>query len=78
MQMPLEVIGSKELGALGAAICAGVGAGVFGSFEEAVSSMVKVSYICKPDTSKADSYRRKYNEYKKVLRFSEALGGKPD
>lgn len=78
MQMPLEVISSKELGALGAAICAGVGTGVFKSFEDAVKSMVRVSYICYPDKSKAEAYQRKYNEYKKVLKFSEALGGKPD
>lgn len=76
MQMPLEVIESKELGALGAAMCAGVAAGVFVNIEEAVKTMVKVSYTCYPDEKKASAYNKKYAVYKNVLKYAEILGGK--
>jgi L-xylulokinase len=60
------------LGALGAAICAGVATGVFASFKEASASMVDVMYTAKPDPAKKAIYDKKYVRYRKVI---DALDG---
>ncbi|WP_455129139.1 FGGY-family carbohydrate kinase [Pseudoramibacter alactolyticus] len=72
LQTPIEVARSQELGALGAAICAGVATGVFASFKEASASMVDVMYTAKPDPAKKAIYDKKYVRYRKVI---DALDG---
>ena len=37
LQLPIELTACEELGAMGAAMCGGVGVGIFGSFEEAAA-----------------------------------------
>jgi L-xylulokinase len=71
LQVPIEVVAGTELGALGAAICAGVAAGVFGNFSEAVDSMVKVSGIYYPDPLKREMYEKKYERYKKAVEITD-------
>ena len=63
LQLPIEVTASEELGALGAAICAGVGVGLFISFPEAVSHMVHVSRTVDPDPAVGGIYEEKYRKY---------------
>ncbi|NLM04026.1 MAG: carbohydrate kinase [Clostridiales bacterium] len=67
LQIPIEVVKTKELGALGSAICAGIAVGEFESFKEATDKMVEVDYVCKPDPSKKDIYDKKYDLYKKII-----------
>lgn len=71
LQLPIELAASEELGAMGAAICAGIATGLFASFEEAVSRMVRVSHTVRPDPSMKSVYDGKYARYR---RFLEALG----
>lgn len=71
LQMPIEVVGGTELGALGAAICAGVAAGIFGSFREAAAAMVKVSNIYYPNPEKKNLYEKKYERYKKAVELTD-------
>lgn len=70
MQVPVEVVEGTELGALGAAICAGVAVGEFNSFQEAVESMVRVSSVYYPDLKKKSEYERKYERYKKAVEIT--------
>jgi L-xylulokinase len=70
-QVPVEIPSGTELGALGAAICAGVAAGCFANYEDAVRAMVRVADIRQPDPARRDVYVRKYDRYKLAL---EALG----
>jgi L-xylulokinase len=70
-QAPVEVPAGSELGALGAAICAGVAAGVFGDYREAVEAMVKIDRVQQPDPANRDMYAEKVARYQKAL---EALG----
>lgn len=70
MQVPVEVVAGSELGALGAAMCAGVASGAFKSFEEAVKSMVRVSSTYYPDPKKKVEYERKYERYKKAVEIT--------
>jgi L-xylulokinase len=72
LQLPIELAASEELGAMGAAICAGIGVGLFGSFEEAVAKMVRVSRTVQPDPAMRDVYEAKYARYR---RFVEVLAG---
>ncbi|MBA2692942.1 MAG: carbohydrate kinase [Rubrobacter sp.] len=45
----VEVTGAGETGALGAALCAGVGTGIYGSLEEAAESVIRAFRIHEPD-----------------------------
>ena len=54
--VPLEVVAQDEPGAFGAAILAGVGAGVYGSVSAAVSELVTVSRRFDPDSGRGALY----------------------
>lgn len=53
----------KEAGTLGAAIIAGVGSGVFASFEEGIEATVKVGRTFEPNDSKHQQYQDNYQAY---------------
>jgi L-xylulokinase len=67
LQIPIEITATEELGAMGAALCAGVGAGLFHSFPEAVSRMVKVSKVVEPNTAHKKVYEEKYAQYQSYI-----------
>ncbi|MHC1785553.1 MAG: FGGY-family carbohydrate kinase [Christensenellales bacterium] len=52
LEKPVELTEVAELGALGAAMCAGIGAGVFSCPSEAVDKCVKVAKVYQPNESK--------------------------
>ncbi len=54
--VPVEVVAQDEPGAFGAAILAGVGAGVYGSVSAAVAELVTVGRRFDPDPSRASLY----------------------
>jgi sugar (pentulose or hexulose) kinase len=54
--MPIEVVEQDEPGAFGAAILAGVGAGVYPSVSSAVERLVRVSRRFEPDTRRGALY----------------------
>lgn len=55
-----------EAGTLGAAIIAGVGAGVFSSFEEAVEQMVRLERRFEPDPGRHAVYQHRYAQYRSL------------
>ena len=67
LQTPVELPLGTELGALGAALCAGVAAGCFKDYREAVKAMVRMSRTQPPNASRAGLYAAKYDRYQKVL-----------
>lgn len=67
LQTPIEVTTSTELGALGAAICAGIATKNFESFEAASNSMVEVAYTCYPNADNKEIYDKKYDLYSKTI-----------
>ncbi len=67
LQLPIEVMENKELGALGAAMAAGVGAGIFSSFDEASSEMVRISRTYQPDIARGKIYNIKFKKYCSVI-----------
>jgi L-xylulokinase len=64
---PMEITHGRELGCLGAAICAAVGTGVYGTIPEAVDGMVTLKKRVEPDPALKDIYDKKYARYKKAI-----------
>ena len=60
--VPVAVPSTPETTALGAAICAAVGAGVYSSYDQATTEMVCVESTYKPDPEVVPIYDRYYNE----------------
>ncbi len=73
LQMPIEITEADEIGTLGAAIGAAVGAGEYNSFEAATDAMVRVSRIVEPDKSKAEAYSEKYSKFCKYLEAMKSI-----
>jgi xylulokinase len=55
-----------EAGALGAAIVAGVGSGMFGSYEQGVRAMVKLERTFEPDERRHKMYQHRYQRYRQM------------
>jgi len=71
LQLPVEVPEGVELGARGAAICAGLGAGVYKDHAEAVARAVKVERRQEPDPEATPHYLARYDEYRRLLEAME-------
>jgi L-xylulokinase len=67
LQIPIELTFCEELGAMGAAMCGGVGVGLFGSFEEAARGMVRVSRTVDPRPGYRQVYLDKYGRYRRHI-----------
>lgn len=61
--LPCETLEVPDAAALGAALCAGVGTGVFSSFEEGVSRMVRVAKRYEPNPARTAVYEKLYGVY---------------
>jgi len=72
LQLPIELTACEELGAMGAAICGGVGVGLFSSFEEGVQRMVRVSRTVEPRKEKREIYHEKYGHYREYIKALRA------
>ncbi len=70
--LPVEIIDTKELGALGCAMAASVASGVYRDLQEAARHMVRVKERLEPDPQKKSAYDRKYSLF---VRTSQALDG---
>jgi ribulose kinase len=60
---PIHLPRDKETMALGAAIWAGLGAGVFKNYQEAISRMVHIERAVTPVTERRDVYETLYRQY---------------
>jgi len=57
---------TTEAGALGAAIIAGVGSGVFSSYEAGVEAMVRLERTFDPDTKRHECYQARFAQYRQM------------
>ena len=69
--LPITVPEARETGALGAAIGAGVAAGLFPDYEAAIGAMTRAKASYAPDPAMAAHYDRRYRAF---LAIREALG----
>ncbi len=70
---PVKVPAVKEATALGAAILAGVGVGLYASLEEAVERTVKWDRVYRPDTCVKAVYEELYENWKQIYPAQLAL-----
>jgi L-xylulokinase len=77
LQLPVELTAAQELGAMGAALCAGVAVGMFASFPEAVSRMVKVTSAVQPSSGTRSVYEDKYRRYQSYVTALRAVWDEP-
>lgn len=71
--LPVEIIDTRELGALGCAMAAAVASGEYKDLGEAAKSMVKVKCRLEPQAGNVAIYEKKYELYKKVEGSLESL-----
>ncbi|WEX90881.1 carbohydrate kinase [Sinorhizobium garamanticum] len=64
--VPVSVAASRETGALGAAIAAGTGVGLFADFTDGAAAMVRVDREYRPNGGLAAHYNRRYALYKDI------------
>jgi sugar (pentulose or hexulose) kinase len=69
-QIPVRVPVSRETSALGAAMCAAVGAGLHGDLREAARQMSKWEEVVEPDPARRTTYRALYRRWLKTYRSS--------
>ena len=62
-QKPVSVLQTSETGCLGAAIYAGIGAGVYESYEQAVERAVKIRDVYQPNPALKDAYDKGYRRF---------------
>lgn len=67
-QMPVYVPTIKETSALGAAMCAAVGAGIYDDLAAAADGMADWSIVVRPDDSTRSRYRTLYKRWLKTYR----------
>lgn len=67
LQIPIDVIKEKELGAQGAAIAAGIAAGIYTDYKTAIKKTVNISKTVYPRKNYAGIYQKKYDQYRKVV-----------
>ena len=67
IQVPMEVSDGNELGARGAALSAGIGAGIYRDYAEAVQEAVSVVRVHEPIAANTPHYLARYAEYQRLI-----------
>ncbi len=65
---PIEVMDCTELGAMGAAICAGTACGTWNDPADAVRHMCRIARTYLPNPERTGVYRKKYEQYQRAVR----------
>jgi xylulokinase len=73
LQKPVQPLQAKASTCLGAAMLAAVGAGVYGTLEQAFRGMSRMAGEVRPDASLADGYDRRYGEYRRAYPALKAV-----
>jgi xylulokinase len=63
---PVETVAAEEGAAYGAAVLAGVGAGIWPSVDEACDAIVRSSGVTKPDSARVSAMSRQYEAYQRI------------
>lgn len=67
LQTPVEITNNHDAGAMGAAMIAGVGAGVFNNLYEAVEQYVHVAKVYEPNPKMAPIYEEGFEKYLSIV-----------
>jgi L-xylulokinase len=72
IQVPMEISDGNELGARGAALSAGIGAGIYRDYAEAVREAVSIVRVHEPIPANTPLYLARYTEYERLIKAMEA------
>lgn len=72
IQVPMEVPDGNELGARGAALSAGIGAGIYRDYTEAVQEAVSVVRVHEPILANTPLYLARYAAYQRLVEVMQA------
>lgn len=72
LQIPIEIVECQEQGIMGATMAAGIGAGIYRTYEEAIRKFVRISKKILPRPEYREIYEKKYQNYRMVVK---ALSG---
>ena len=72
IQVPMEISDGNELGARGVALSAGVGAGIYRDYAEAVQEAVSVVRVHEPIPANTPLYMARYAEYERLINVMQA------
>jgi autoinducer 2 (AI-2) kinase len=75
MNVPVVIPKFKEGTALGAAICAGVGAGAYGNFEEGMQALAQLDRVAEPVSADASLYEGHYQQWLKTRQVLAQVPG---
>ena len=67
LQIPIDTVGGKELGAQGAAMAAGIAAGIYKDYDDAIQRTVTITDTVYPRPEYKEIYEEKYQTYRKVI-----------
>lgn len=67
LELPMQVSDGNELGARGAALSAGIGAGIYRDYTEAVQQAVSMVRIQEPIVANTPLYLARYAEYRRLI-----------
>ena len=74
MGTTVETVRAANPGTLGAALCAGVSAGVYSDFAEAVSACPSASSVYEPDGNASELYAEKIKRYRHAVCLVDSFG----
>lgn len=72
LQRPVEITEVSELGSLGAAMCAGIGAGLFENCVDAVSKCVRISKTYTPNEKASKEYSEAFKRWSKFYAIANS------
>lgn len=67
LQIPIDTIEDKELGAQGAAIAAGIAVGIYKDYQDAIFKTVRITNHVLPRPDYKNVYEEKYKTYREVI-----------
>ncbi len=67
LDLPIEVPAGTQVGARGAAICAGIGVGVYSGYADGAARAVTIERRHEPNPAATATYRLRYAEYQRLL-----------
>jgi L-xylulokinase len=67
LDLPIEVPAGTQVGARGAAICAGIGIGVYNDYADGAARAVTIERRHEPNPAATATYRARYAEYRRLL-----------
>jgi L-xylulokinase len=71
LAMPIVIPNGNEIGARGAALCAGIAAGVYADYQDAVARAVAIEHEYTPGPAATAAYRAAYAEYRRLAQVMQ-------